>query len=230
MAVQRGVRTAKRRYNSTQRASQAAATRRAVLEAARNHFVQRGYTASTVADIAAAAGVAVDTVYATVGPKPVLLRELVEISISGRDTPVLAGDRDYVQNVQAAESAEEKIAIYAAAVTAIQDRLAPVFVALRDAAATDRSCANLWSEIAERRARNMRDFAADLRSTGQLRDDLSDSEVADVVWSMNAAEYWQLLVGQRGWTAEHFREWLTDAWNRLLLKPAEQPLDGQTDS
>ena len=63
----------------------------------------------------------------------------------------------------------------------------------------------------------MRRLAADLRATGELRDDLSDDEVADIVWSMNAAEYRALLVDQRGWTAERFGIWLADAWTRLLL-------------
>lgn len=221
------VKTSKRRYYSRRRAQQTAATREAVLEAARALFVQRGYGATTVAEIASAAGVAVDTVYATVGPKPVLLRELVETAISGRDTPVTAEDRDYVQAIRAADGAEEKIAIYATAVTAIQQRLAPVFAALRDAAATDRACADLWAEIADRRARNMVRFAADLRGTGRLRRDLSDQEVADVIWSMNAAEYWQLLVQQRGWTRERFRDWLIDAWGRLLLEGPSDPLGGR---
>jgi hypothetical protein len=65
----------------------------------------------------------------------------------------------------------------------------------------------------------MRQFAAELRHTGQLRDDLSNEEVADVIWSMNAAESWLLLVGQRGWTPERFGDWLIDAWKRLLLSP-----------
>jgi AcrR family transcriptional regulator len=215
--VEDPVKAVKRRYNSTQRAAQAAATRQAVLDAARQVFMQRGYIGATVAEIAATAGVAVDTLYATVGSKPVLLRELVETAISGTDTAMPAEDRDYVQAIRAATSAEEKLEIYAAAVVAIQQRLAPVFVALRDAAVTDSACARLWDEISERRAANMRQFAVELRHTGQLRDDLSDDEVADVIWSMNAAEYWLLLVGQRGWTPQRFGDWLVYAWKRLLL-------------
>jgi AcrR family transcriptional regulator len=215
--VEDPVKAVKRRYNSTQRAAQAAATRQAVLDAARQVFLQRGYIGATVAEIAATAGVAVDTLYATVGSKPVLLRELVETAISGTDTAMPAEDRDYVQAIRAATSAEEKLEIYAAAVVAIQQRLAPVFVALRDAAVTDSACARLWDEISERRAANMRQFAVELRHTGQLRDDLSDDEVADVIWSMNAAEYWLLLVGQRGWTPQRFGDWLVYAWKRLLL-------------
>lgn len=85
--------------------------------------------------------------------------------------------------------------------------------------AADPDCASLWREIATRRARNMRLFAADLRGTGELRDDLTDDQVADIIWSMNAAEYWDLLVRERGWRPEQFRDWLIDAWTRSLLRP-----------
>jgi AcrR family transcriptional regulator len=207
-----------RPYSAPKRAAQAAATRRAVLEAARGLFVERGYSTTAVSDIAARAGVSLDTVYASVGRKPVVLRELVETALSGADHAVVAQQRDYVLAIRAAPTAREKLTIYAAAVVKIQQRLAPVFIALRDAAVDDPACAALWTEISERRARNMREFAADLRGTGELRDDLSDDEVADIVWSMNAAEYWVLLVHQREWTPERFGVWLADTWIRSLLR------------
>jgi AcrR family transcriptional regulator len=195
-----------RAYHSPRRAEQAEATRQAVLLAARQLFVTKGYAGTTIADIAKHARVSPDTIYATVGRKPALLRELVETAISGTDRAVPAEERDYA------------ITIYARAITAIQERLAPVFLALRDAAITNQDCATLWTEISERRSRNMRALAATLRATGDLRDDLSDDQVADIVWSMNAAEYWDLLVRQRGWTPVEFASWLADAWSRLLLR------------
>jgi hypothetical protein len=67
--------------------------------------------------------------------------------------------------------------------------MAPVFLALRDAATTDQECASLWAEIAKRRAPNMGTFAVDLRTTGELRTGLSDDQVADIIWSMNASGY-----------------------------------------
>ncbi|HEY5878946.1 MAG TPA: helix-turn-helix domain-containing protein [Nakamurella sp.] len=207
----------KRPYHSPRRVEQATATRRAVLSAARELFVENGYSATTVAEIAQRATVSVDTVYATVGRKPALLRELVETAISGADHPVPGEQRDYVSRMRVAGSAREAIAIYAQAITAIQQRMAPVFLALRDAATGDRACADLWAEIAGRRAANMRMLAADLRRTGELRADLSDGQVADIIWSMNSAEYWDLLVRERSWTPDQFARWLTDAWTRLLL-------------
>ena len=169
----KGQRAGRRPYHSPRRVEQATATRRAVLGAARELFVDNGYSATTVAEIAQRARVSVDTVYATVGRKPALLRELVETAISGSDHPVPAEQREYVTRMRAAGSAREAIAIYAQAITAIQQRMAPVFLALRDAASSDRACADLWVEIAGRRAANMRALAADLRRTGELRDDLS---------------------------------------------------------
>jgi AcrR family transcriptional regulator len=208
----------RRSYHSPRRTEQAARTRRAILSAARELFVAKGYSATTIAGIAERARVSLDTVYATVGRKPALLRELVETAISGTDEALPPEQRDYVRRIGAAATAVEKISIYADAVSAIQQRLAPVFRALRDAASTDDDCAALWAEISTRRATNMRAFAADLRGTGELRDDLTDDQVADVVWSMNAAEYWDLLVRERGWTPDQFRDWLADAWSRLLLE------------
>src|SRR6478609_1325116 len=158
-----------RRYHSPRRAEQAAATRGDILKAARELFVGRGYAATTIAEIARSAQVAVDTVYATVGRKPALLREVLETAISGSDQAVPAEQRDYVARVRAAKGARKKIETYVAALVDIQPRLAPVYLALRDAAATDPDSAATWREISDRRARNMRAFAADLRATGELR-------------------------------------------------------------
>lgn len=213
----KGAAGGRRSYSSPRRVEQAAATRRDVLAAARTLFVANGYTATTIAEIAATARVSVDTIYATVGRKPALMRELVETAISGTDRAIPGAQREYVARTEAAATAREKLAIYAEAITAIQQRMAPVFLALRDAATADPDCAALWAQIAQRRATNMLLFAAQLRASGELREDLSDQQVADVVWSMNAPEYWDLLVRQRSWTPDDYQQWLTEAWIRLLV-------------
>jgi len=208
-----------RTYRSSVREEQARRTRQAILDAARRLFAEQGYAATTIAQVAKAAGVAVDTVYASVGAKPVLMRLLMETAISGTDQVVPAEQRDYVRQVRAAATAREKIRIYASAVTAANTRLAPLHLVLRGAAAQDAELARIRDEISERRAANMRLFAADLRATGELRADLTDDEVADIVWSTNGTEYWVLLVRDRGWSPRRFGELLVDSWTRLLLAP-----------
>ncbi|HTU05223.1 MAG TPA: helix-turn-helix domain-containing protein [Trebonia sp.] len=205
----------KRRYDSTRRREAAARTRTAILDAARALFAERGYTATPMTAIADRAGVALDTVYAAVGRKPELARLLVETAITGSDHAVPAEQRDYVRAIQAAPDAETKIALYAAAITEIAPRMALVRSIIEQAAPTEPELAALWTEIAERRAANMRLFVADLARVHPLR--LDPGEAADIVWATNSAEMYQLLVGQRGWTPQRYERFLADAWRRLLL-------------
>jgi AcrR family transcriptional regulator len=209
---------ARRRYSSPQRAEGAAATRHQVLTAAGELFTGQGYAATSVAQVAARAGVAVDTVYASVGRKPALIRALVEAALSGTDDAVPGNQREYAQRIRATSGAREKLAVYAAAVAAIGARLAPVHRALAEAAVGDADCAALRRQVSERRAANMLVLAQDLRATGEVRPDLSDREVADVLWSTNSPEHHQLLVVERGWTSARFQEWLADSWSRSLLR------------
>lgn len=160
-----------------------------------------------------------DTVYATVGKKPALFRLLVETAISGIDNAVPAEERDYVRAIRAEPDAARKLKIYAAALTGIQARLAPLFRVLQGAAALDPELNALWQEISQRRAKNMRLFAQDLAATGHLRRKLSVDKAADIIWSMNSPEFYLLLVQERSWSPEDFEQWLSDAWIRLLLKP-----------
>jgi AcrR family transcriptional regulator len=213
-------RKAKRRaYDSSSRQAAARATRHAIITAARELFLRQGYAATTMPEIARAAEVALDTVYAAVGKKPALFRLLVESAISGEAEAVTAEERGYVQAIRVEPDAAGKLRIYAAALCRIQPRLAPLFNALQTAAPLDPDLRALWREIAERRAANMRLFAEDLAATGVLRAGLSISAVADIIWSMNSPEYYLLLVEQRGWPLSEFERWLGDAWARLLLAP-----------
>ena len=75
----------------------------------------------------------------------------------------------------------------------------------------------------------MRLLAADLAVTGRIRPDLSQDVVADVIWTMNSAEFFSQLVHERGWTADRFQEWLVEAWSRLLLS-GEGSAEGATRS
>lgn len=212
-----------RAYNAEQRRAQSEATRQRILEAARGLVVERGYRGTTLAELARRAEVHVDTIYELVGRKPAILRELVERAISGTDRALDPFERDYVRQITAATDAGRKLDLYAAAIRRILGRLAPLFLALREASSTDPEAAQVWSQISERRAANVRLLATDLIATGQLRDTLGVDEVADTIWATNSPDLHRLLVGDRGWSPEHYEEWLADSWRRLFLAdiPAE---------
>jgi AcrR family transcriptional regulator len=214
-AVARSVK--RRDYDNAARQAQSSATRQRIIDTARVLILERGYRATTIADIARRADVHTDTVYELVGRKPVVLRELIEQAISGTDRAVVAEERDYVKAIAAERHASGKLAVYAHAVREIQCRMAPLLVALRDAAATEPEAQEVWLEISNRRAMNMRKFAGELHATGGLRAELSIDEAADVIWATNSAELYVLLTTERGWTADHYETWLADLWSRFLL-------------
>jgi hypothetical protein len=159
----------------------------------------------------------VDTLYETVGRKPQLLLAVHDMELAGGDAPVEAERRDYVRQIRVAPTAAAKITIYAEALARLLPPTVPLLDSLRVAGETDPACREVYQAVRERRAANMRLFAADLRNTGELRDDLDDDTIADLVWSMNAPEYY-LLVTSRGWTPGQYAAMVRDVWTRTLLR------------
>jgi hypothetical protein len=93
----------------------------------------------------------------------------------------------------------------------------PLLEALRVAGQSDPACREVYAQVSERRAANMRLLAADLRGTGELRDDLDDAAVADLVWSMNSPDYFR-LISSRGYSPAQYGELVRDVWTRTLLR------------
>jgi AcrR family transcriptional regulator len=208
----------KRIYDGRRRAVGSQATRRRILDAARTSFLERGYRATTMKGLAAAAQVHVDTVYELVGRKPDLARTLVEHALSGVDEVVPAEQRSYVAAIRAEPDPRRKIAIYAGATRAMLERVAPLFVVLRDAASSDHIARQVWRSFSERRALNMREFVRDVAdAAGGLRDGMSTEEAADTVWVTNSPAVYLMLTDERGWSSRRYERWLLDTWARLLL-------------
>jgi AcrR family transcriptional regulator len=208
----------RRPYDATTRQTQSAATRQRIVDAARTLILERGYRATTIAAIASKAAVNTDSVYELVGRKPMVLRELIEQALSGTDHQVIAEDRAHVKALRAETDPAKKLAIYARAVCETQQRMAPLFLALRDASSTEPEAQQVWQEVSDRRAANMRKLAKDLRDSGGLRAGLSIDQAADIVWAMNSSELFVLLTIDRGWSPRRFERWLADSWCRLLLE------------
>ncbi len=211
-----------RAYRSPVRAEQAAATRRAVLVAARELFTTTGYAATTVADVAHLAGVSVDTVYTSVGRKPELLLAVHDMALGGGDDAVPARGRDYVAAILAARGARAKLETYAAALAQRFPSVVPLAESLRVAADRDPACREVLEGLDARRAANMLELAADLRSTGELRPDLTDEQVAHLLWTTNSAAFYRLATsGGRG--PADYAAMVLDLWTRTLLARGEHP-------
>jgi hypothetical protein len=95
--------------------------------------------------------------------------------------------------------------------------MAPLFVALRDASTTEPEAEQVWKEIGERRAANMRKLVRDVRPAKTARYATSISEAADTVWALISPELYVMLIVERGWTPRQYERWLGRSLSRLLL-------------
>jgi AcrR family transcriptional regulator len=210
----------KRRYDSTRRQVQARATRRQILEAARQLFTTRGYTGTTVEALAREAGVAVETVYATFGSKRTVLARLVDYAVGGDEEPIALLDRPGPQHVRAERDQQRQITLFAQDMAALVGRVGPLFEVMRGAALTEPEIAELLQRLLTARRSTMTVFVQWLESNGPLRSGLSPDDAADTVWALSSAEVHHLLTVDRGWPSEHYEQWLGDALNALLLPPS----------
>jgi AcrR family transcriptional regulator len=208
----------KRRYESAHRQEQARLTRRAILDAAARLFVDPGYAATPLTSVAAEAGVAVQTLYKVFGSKKALLSALVDVTVAGDDEPVALAQRQFVADIRALPDARAKVERYAAHLTVILARTAPVMIALAGAATADADAAAIWRKNVDERRHGMTLFAADLVATGDVRPDHCVDTVADVLWLAMDVRNYDWLVRERGWAEERFRRWYVDTVTAAVLR------------
>jgi len=208
---------ATRRYDSTRRREQAAATRREILEAAQRLFERDGYGATTMAAIAAEAGVALKTVYLAFETKSGLLRALWHLRLRGDEDEAPVGRRQWFRDVIDEPDPARRLRLNARNSRAVKLRAANLMRVMRDAAGADRDIAALWQRIQDDFYDNQRAIVDALDANGALAPGLDAARAADVLWTLNHPDLWHLLVGERGWTPDAYEQWFADTACAQLL-------------
>jgi AcrR family transcriptional regulator len=208
---------AKRRYDSTRRREQAAATRREILEAAQRLFERQGYAATTMAAIAAEAGVALKTVYVAFETKSGLLRALWHLRLRGDEGDAPVAERQWFRDVIAEPDPERALRLTARNSRAVKLRAADLMRVMRDAAGADEDIAALWQRIQDDFHANQRSIVDALQARDALAPGLDAARGADILWTLNHPDVWHLLVGERGWTPDEYERWFGDAACAQLL-------------
>jgi AcrR family transcriptional regulator len=208
---------APRPYDSSLRKEQARQTRSRILDSAEQLFAERGYAPSTMEAIAAAAGVAVDTVYAAFGTKRGVLSALVDVRVGGDDQPIDLLDRAGPQAVRRQPDQRSQLEGFAKDVTGILERVRPVHDIMRGAAAVDSEIAALRARLEAHRFQNMLKFVSWVAANGPLRGGMGEEAAAAIVWSLASPEMHRMLRVERGWTSERYTEWLGETLTRTLV-------------
>ena len=212
-----------RRYESPRRREQAAATRHQILEAAQRLFERQGYAATTMAAIAAEAGVALKTVYVAFETKSGLLRALWHLLLRGDQGDAPVADRRWYQEVLEEPDPDRLLRLTARNSRAVKERAGALMGVIRSAASTDADIADLWARIQADFHDNQRGIVKALHTRKALRPGLGVARAADVLWTLNHPDLWLLLVGERGWTPGEWERWFTDVARSQLLVRASTP-------
>ena len=211
----------KRTYDSPRRREQAATTRRDILRSAERLFEQRGYAATTVAAIATDAGVVAKTVYSAFESKAGVLRALWNILLRDDDADVPVMDRAWYREVLDEPEPAHQLALNARNSRVVKSRIAPVLEVIRHGAPIDPDIEGLWERIQSDFHENQRAIVESLAAKGALVSGLTVARAADILWTLNHPDVWQLLVTQRGWTPAQYESWFCEASCSQLLAPAD---------
>lgn len=216
----------RRPYSSPRRKAQAALTRAAILDAARRRFVARGYSATSVADVAEEAGVALKTVQAIFGTKRELLLAVWHRAIAGDgDESVPVAERRWFGGILDEPDPRRQIELVARGSRAVKGRAGDVMEVVRNAAPSEPEIAELWTRLQREFLEHQTAVVRSLADKGALRDELPVEEAAQRLWLLNHPAVYHLLVSELGWSPDRYVHWLTEAVQVQLLRA---PLGGAT--
>lgn len=188
-------------------AEKARQTRRKILDAASALFVDQGYGATTLQEVAKEAGVAVQTIYFVFGNKRTLLKELVDVTIAGDDEPVATMDRPWFREALDKPTATAHLRAHITGTRAVLQRVARITEMLAAASATDPDVAALRTGTTDPRYTVQAAAAASLTAKPGSRPDVTPAHAADLLYALLSTEMYLLLVRERGWTPDQWEEW-----------------------
>jgi AcrR family transcriptional regulator len=201
----------KRPYDASRRRTQARATRARIVEAARDRFLTDGYAATTIAGIATDADVSVETVYKGFRNKAGLLKAMFDVAVVGDDDPVPVVERAFVAEIDAEPDPAAKLRRFAMHLAEAVPRTAEIQLLVRATAPLDPEIDAVWRQMQQERLTGMATFAARLAQSGSLRAGVDVNTARDVLYTYMSVDFYELLVLERGWTVDRYRDFLATA-------------------
>jgi len=205
----------KRHYDSGRRRQEALRTRAAVLEAAERSFLARGYGATTVASIAEAANVSVETIYKGFGGKAGLVRAIWDKGLAGSGQVPAPQRSDDMSSRE--PDLRNVIRNWGVLTTEVAPRTAPILLLVRMAAATDPEMATLLEETNRARLVRMEHNARQLGSRGDLREGVTIEQARDVMFAYSSPELYEMLVLRQNWPLERYGRFVSEGIIAALL-------------
>jgi AcrR family transcriptional regulator len=214
----------RRKYDASGRQAQAAETRQKVIEAAARLFIEQGYAPTSIAQIAAAAGVSAPTVFAGFRTKVGLFTRVLEVAIVGDDEPVPLADRPPMRTVAEAPTFAEAVGRLADAVVEVAQRAGPIMALAYAAADADPQIAELVTTMDAQRLAGATRLAKTLATKRGVDDPTTLARMRDTIWLLISVHQWDLLVRRRRWPIADYRTWLRNSLRDLGSSELENEL------
>lgn len=209
----------RRRYRSTLREARARANREAILHAAHRKFVADGYPRTSLASIAADAGVSEDLVYLHFTNKRSLLVEVLNFAVTGELDSPRVQEQERPRAVRDERDQRAQIALFADDIAHRIDRARPIDDVMRSASEVDETIADKYRSMHNTRLANLTQLVHWIAANGPLRDGISEDKAAATVWALASPDMHRMLIDGLGWNVETYADWLRQTLETVLLPP-----------
>ena len=204
------------------RRERARRTRERMIQSAQELLVERGYAGTTMADIAARANVAVQTLYFSFHTKPELLSACFEAAVFGDDSPAPPPEQGWHRSMLDASTGPAAMRHFAEGNTDIVRRVVGLDEVLRSAVHEPEVL-----EVKERHEHLRREgygrVVEHLDQKFGLLSVLDRGTATDLLLSFGSPGPYRTLVIDCGWRHEHFVDWLAGTLVQQLLRdPTER--------
>lgn len=194
--------------------------RRAVIDAARALFLERGYGATTIEAISADSDVPTATLYRLFFSKRGILKALLDVSIVGDHDQIPMAERPHIQSLLADPDPTNTVASFVSVAAEVNARTSAIYRILTSAAASDADAASLLDELTRQRQQGQGLVARVLARHRLLRQALGERDAGDIIHALASPEVFKLLVVDRGWSPKRYEKWLADTLvDQLLAAP-----------
>lgn len=190
---------------------QAAQTRRDIILAATRLFTRHGYAQTAVTDIAREAGVAVQTIYSSVGSKAQLVAAMLD------EIDSIAGIPELAARAASADDPGEVLDLAVRLTRQLNERCADILAGVRSAAHADEAIAAANADGNARHVKGARRCAQRLGALGALRAGVDVATAGVTIAVLTSIDSWVQLHTDHGWSYDHAERWLCATLRELLL-------------
>jgi AcrR family transcriptional regulator len=203
------------------RAARRAQTEMRLVEAATELFVERGYAATTLADVAEHAGLAPRTLYLRFPTKADLLRRCVSVAIAGDGDAVPIAERAWMTDTMTAPTLRERLRLMAAGTATLMSRSGDLLDVAQQAAAMEPTIAAAAQAGRQETRRVLGAFWRRIEEDGLLPVPCDVEWLTETATLLAHADTFLLLRRTTGWDAASYEDWLRRTWTRLVASSAE---------